>query len=158
MNESNVNNFADNIHTPSKEQAMINNFVDNINSLSKENVDEVLNNIYTQEVEFIDPVKGIKGIEELKNYFSDLYESVDHCNFDITNYLYQEDMHAIEWVMSLKHKKLSKNDLIKLNGCSFVRFENNKVCYHRDYYDLGALIYERLPLIGFAVKSVRNAF
>ena len=34
----------------------IDQFVDNINSLSRENVDEVLNNTYTKEVEFIDPL------------------------------------------------------------------------------------------------------
>lgn len=136
----------------------IDQFVDNINSLSIENVDEVLSNTYTKEVEFIDPLKGIKGIDELINYFSDLYKSVDHCYFDITNYINNNDCHSLEWIMTLKHRKLSKNDTISLNGCSFVKFDDDKVCYHRDYYDLGALIYERLPVLGFAVKSIRNAF
>ena len=139
-------------------ESKINLFVDNINSLSKENINEILSKIYTHEVEFVDPLKGIKGLEELVSYFSKLYESVDHCYFEITNYLYKDDVHSIEWIMNLKHKKLSKNNVIKLNGCSFLRFDNNKVCYHRDYYDLGALIYERIPLLGIAVKSIRNAF
>lgn len=135
----------------------IDRFVDNINSLSKDNVDEVLNRIYTKEIEFIDPLKGIKGIDELINYFNNLYKSVDHCYFDVTDYINNQDTHSIEWVMNLKHKKLSKNQTISLHGCSFVKFDDNKVYYHRDYYDLGALIYERLPLLGLAVKSIRNA-
>ena len=135
----------------------IDKFVDNINSLSKENVDKVLINTYTKEVEFIDPLKGIKGIDQLISYFSDLYQSVDHCYFDVTNYINNNNSHSLEWVMTLKHKKLSRNDTISLNGCSFVKFDNDKVCYHRDYYDLGALIYERVPVMGFAVKTIRNA-
>ena len=41
---------------------LINDFVDNINALSCDNIDAVLSQIYTDEVEFIDPVKGIKGL------------------------------------------------------------------------------------------------
>ena len=137
---------------------LINNFVDNINSLSRDNVNEVLSQIYTNEIEFIDPVKGVNGLNELTQYFSNMYKSVDKCHFAITNYVTDGIHHTIEWDMTLKHQKLSKNKEITLQGASFIRFDNNKVCYHRDYYDLGALIYERLPIIGSAVRTVRNAF
>ena len=136
----------------------ITNFVDNMNSLSSSNVNQVLEQIYTNDVEFIDPVKGIHGLDDLTSYFLSLYKSVEHCHFTITNYITHEDQHSIEWVMKLRHQKLAKNKEITLDGASFIRFQDNKVCYHRDYYDLGALIYERVPLLGFAVRKVRNAF
>lgn len=133
-------------------------FVNNINSLSSNNINEKLSLIYTQEVEFIDPVKGINGLAELTGYFKNLYKSVDHCHFTISNHLKKNDHYAIQWQMNLKHKKLAKNNEIIVDGASFLRFKNEKVCYHRDYYDLGALIYEQIPILGSAIRTVRNAF
>ncbi len=137
---------------------LISDFVNNINSLSSHNIDEKLGQIYTQEIEFIDPVKGINGLDALTDYFNNLYKRVDHCHFTITNHINRSDEHAIEWQMQLKHQKLAKNNEIVVDGASFIRFEDEKVCYHRDYYDLGALIYERIPILGSAVRTVRNAF
>ena len=137
---------------------LINHFVDNINSLSSKNIDEKLREIYTEEIEFIDPVKDINGLDKLTEYFNNLYKSVDHCHFTIVNHISNSDTHSIEWQMNLKHQRLDKKNEIVLEGSSFIRFDNDKVCYHRDYYDMGALIYERLPILGSAVKTVRNAF
>lgn len=137
---------------------LMHDFVKNINSLTSHNITEKLSQIYTSEIEFIDPVKGINGIEALTDYFNNLYKRVDHCHFTITNHVNDGDTHSIEWQMTLKHQKLAKNNEIVLDGASFIRFEDNKVCYHRDYYDLGALIYERIPILGSAVRTVRNAF
>ena len=59
--------------------------------------------------------------------------------------------------MRLQHKKIGKNQPIELDGASFIEFHNNKVCYHRDYYDLGALVYEHIPILGSVIKKVRHA-
>ncbi len=140
------------------DNTLIKNFVENMNSISCDNVSEVLEKTYTDEIEFIDPVKDIHGIGELTNYFSGLYKSVDHCHFTIKDYISNDKQHSIEWEMKLKHRKLAKNKEITLLGASFIHFRDNKVCYHRDYYDLGALVYERIPILGSAVRAVRNAF
>lgn len=137
---------------------LINHFVDNMNSLSSHNINQKLGEIYTKEIEFIDPVKDINGLDALTEYFTNLYKSVDHCHFTISNHLQSGSDHSIEWQMKLKHQKLDKKNEILLEGASFIRFDDEKVCYHRDYYDMGALVYERLPILGSAVKTVRNAF
>lgn len=140
------------------DDALIKTFVDNMNSLTSGNIKEVLDKVYTNEIEFIDPVKSINGLDDLTSYFANLYKSVNHCHFTINNYIPNSNQHSIEWEMKLKHRRLAKNKEITIDGASFIRFEENKVCYHRDYYDLGALIYERIPILGSAVRTVRNAF
>ncbi len=136
----------------------ISNFVDQMNSLASDNIVEKLKLIYSHEIEFIDPVKDISGLDALTDYFHNLYKNVEHCHFTILNHIACDNHHAIEWNMNLKHHRLAKNREIQLEGASFIRFNESKVCYHRDYYDLGALIYERIPILGTAVKKVRNAF
>ena len=136
---------------------LINDFVDNINALSCDNIDAVLSQIYTDEVEFIDPVKGIKGLQALRAYFAHLYKNVNQCHFTISQHICDGPTHAIAWVMTLNHQRLARHKDITVQGASFIKFADNKACYQRDYYDLGALIYERLPVVGTVIKTVRNA-
>jgi limonene-1,2-epoxide hydrolase len=137
--------------------AQIEIFIKNMNSIQHENAKHVLANIYTESIVFIDPIKSIKGLKDLTKYFEDLYQSVTSCHFTLTNHLPNSHRYSLEWVMHLQHKKISNNQEIELNGASFIEFKNEKVCYHRDYYDLGALIYERIPILGSVIKKVRHA-
>lgn len=135
----------------------IEQFITDINSIEHENAKHVLANIYSDDVVFIDPVKTIKGLENLTKYFEDLYKSVTSCHFKLTNNVPNDNRYSLEWIMLLQHKKISKNQEIELNGASFIEFNDDKVCYHRDYYDLGALVYERIPILGSVIKKVRHA-
>lgn len=135
----------------------IEHFIINMNAIQHENAEQMLAKIYTDNVIFIDPIKSIKGLDDLTKYFEDLYKSVTSCHFRLTNNVPDGHRYSLEWVMQLKHKKISNNQEIELNGASFIEFENDKVCYHRDYYDLGSLVYERIPILGSVVKKVRHA-
>ena len=135
----------------------ITKFIDSINTLQSDNVTEVLQSIYTDKVNFVDPVKSIMGLAELTRYFEHLYKHVDHCQFTLKSYVLNEQDYSLEWVMNMRHKKIAKSREIILDGASFIQFSNGKVCYHRDYYDLGALVYEQIPVLGTVVKRVRNA-
>lgn len=137
--------------------AQIEQFIINMNSITNENAKHVLADIYTEDIVFIDPIKSIKGLEDLTKYFVNLYNSVTSCHFRLTNNVPDSHHYALEWVMHLQHKKISNNQEIELNGASFIEFKDKKVCYHRDYYDLGALVYERIPILGSVIRKVRHA-
>jgi hypothetical protein len=137
--------------------SQIEQFIHCINSLEHKNISKILSNIYTDDVVFIDPVRSISSLPNLIQYFESLYQSVTACEFTLTSHLPNSHRDSLEWVMRLQHKKISNNRIIQLDGASFIEFKNEKVCYHRDYYDLGALVYERIPIIGTVIKKVRNA-
>ena len=42
-----------------------------------------------------------------------------------------------------------------LDGASHLRLADNRIAYQRDYYDLGAMLYEHIPLLGGAVRAVK---
>lgn len=137
-------------------QLLIDQYLKSINSLSYENVRDVLLKTYTNDVIFIDPVKTISGLDDLTHYFEKLYKRVNKCHFTLSNYLPNTNSHSLEWVMHLQHQKISKNQEVHVNGASFIQFNGERVCAHRDYYDLGALVYEHLPILGSVIKKVRN--
>ena len=136
---------------------LIDQFLTNINSLDYGNVKDVLQATYTDDIKFVDPVKTINGLDDLTKYFENLYKRVNKCHFSLSSYLLNAHNHSLEWVMRLQHHKISNNHEIHLDGASFIQFSGDKVCYHRDYYDLGALVYEHIPILGSVIKKVRHA-
>ncbi len=137
--------------------ARVHKFVEDINSINGSNAQQVLSEIYTNDVVFIDPVKEVNGLTDLTTYFEALYKSLSACHFTISNYTQNEENNSIEWVMRFQHKSIANNKPIELDGASFIEYKNGKVCLHRDYYDLGAMLYEHIPVLGSVIRKVRSA-
>ena len=39
---------------------------------------------------------------------------------------------------------------------SYLKTRNGKIYYHRDYFDMGAMVYEQLPLLGRIVRKIKQ--
>ncbi|MBA6233870.1 MULTISPECIES: nuclear transport factor 2 family protein [unclassified Colwellia] len=133
----------------------LSNFVKIYQTLSTDNL-ELLETIYHNEVTFIDPIHELKGFDNLFQYFQDLYENLVSCDFVISNVIAQEDQAAIYWTMSYQHPKLNKGNVINVTGSSYIKGHEDKVIYHRDYLDLGSMLYEQLPVLGKLIKLIKN--
>jgi hypothetical protein len=59
------------------------------------------------------------------------------------------------WTMRYAHPRLNKGNEITLEGASHIRYEE-KVYYHRDYFDGGRLLYEHVPLLGSVIKQLKK--
>ncbi|MFT6207210.1 MAG: hypothetical protein ACJA0T_001116 [Colwellia sp.] len=133
----------------------LNNFVNVYQTLSTDNLD-LLSTIYHRDVIFIDPIHELKGFDNLFEYFQNLYQNLTTCDFVITNIIAEKDQAAIYWTMSYQHPKLNKGKLINVIGHSHIKGYEDKVIYHRDYLDLGAMLYEQLPVLGKLVKLIKQ--
>lgn len=49
----------------------------------------------------------------------------------------------------------AREGLISVRGVSHLQIAN-KVTFHEDFYDMGAMIYEQLPVIGGLTRWLRN--
>ena len=114
-----------------------------------------LSQIYHSQVVFIDPVGQHDGIAALENYFRQLLKTVNYCRFDIQQTQAINDSATLVWRMDYSHPALKRGRALSLQGISHLRIEENRVIYQRDYYDLGAMLYEHIPLLGHAVKALK---
>jgi hypothetical protein len=55
--------------------------------------------------------------------------------------------------MHYRHPKIKAGTPQILNGATLIKYED-KVNYHEDFYDMGAMIYQHIPLLGFVVKTL----
>ena len=63
---------------------------------------------------------------------------------------------AIYWQMHLRHKKINSGNTITVEGHSLLRRQDNRVIYHRDYFDIGSMIYEHLPVLGWIIRLIKR--
>ena len=132
------------------------NFLDTYRKLSHETL-HLLDTIYDHEIHFIDPVHEIKGLSPLKNYFSRLYENIDRIDFLFLNPVRVGNEGYVHWEMRYAHPKIGRGRDITVPGASFVTFaKDDKVRYHRDFFDLGSMVYQHLPVLGTIVKTVNR--
>lgn len=130
-------------------------FVDNYQKLSTTNL-HLLDDIYHVDVVFEDPMHTLKGLSELHHYFQQLYTNLQTCTFVINDVFLQDEQAAIYWRMTFEHPKLNGGQPVVVDGHSHVKGHNDKVIFHRDYVDLGAMLYEHVPLLGRIVKWLKT--
>ena len=116
-----------------------------------------LPDVYAKNIEFIDPIARHRGIQNVSNYFANLFQSTESCEFDIhsVNACGIHD-YFVEWQMSFVSKKLKKHEAITVDGATYLKTANDKVIYHRDYYDMGQLVYENVPVLGGIVRLIKE--
>ncbi|HSB97363.1 MAG TPA: hypothetical protein VLC91_12985 [Spongiibacteraceae bacterium] len=61
----------------------------------------------------------------------------------------------IRWQLFFSSPQLNSGREIVIPGVSFIRGEE-KIFYHEDFYDAGALLYEHVPLLGAAVRLLKR--
>jgi hypothetical protein len=130
-------------------------FVECYQELSTDNLD-LLASIYHEEVTFIDPIHQVEGFNNLYDYFKNVYENLSQCDFVINNIIVNENEAAIYWNMTYVHSKLNHGKEVTVAGSSHIKGHDGKVIYHRDYLDVGAMLYEQIPLLGRLIKWMKS--
>ena len=124
--------------------------------ISSMQIDE-LSNIYEKNVVFIDPIATHKGIESVENYFSRLLKSAKLCEFTIHKKVPAgDDSYVVNWTMSYTSNRLNKGKPVDVDGITILEIINNKIVFHRDYYDLGQMVYEHIPILGTFIKKIKR--
>lgn len=131
-------------------------FLKMYHDLNKDNL-QILATVYTDNVQFVDPAHEIYGLDKLFGYFAKLYRDVESIHFSFHDVLEGEGSGYVQWDMTFSHKKFAGGRPITVAGVTFVRIdESGKVFYHRDYFDLGTLVYEQVPILGRLIRSIKG--
>jgi hypothetical protein len=135
---------------------------------------EELADLYSNDVTFIDPIATHSGITAVEEYFTKLLHNAKYCTFTIystqqtisipteseseseSGNTTDESSYLVTWKMSFTSARINKGQPINVDGVSQLIIKNDKITYHRDYYDLGQMIYENIPLLGRLIKRIKR--
>lgn len=135
-------------------RSIVAKIIDFYNEFSKESI-PLIDDLYTQDVEFIDPLHSISGSLGLKAYFRGMATNMLEYKMRYLDIIESEGSAHLSWEMTFAHKRLNAGQSIRLRGMSLIKY-TSKVYYHEDSYDLGALVYEHVPILGRLTKSLKK--
>lgn len=121
-----------------------------------------LSSFYHQEIAFADPVHQVNGLEQVKDYLENSIKNVDYCHFNFTDELFNDEGGYLSWQMSFAHPKLNDGAEIVVPGVTHLKFaqgeseDESTISEHTDYYDMGALVYEHVPVMGWLTSKVKD--
>ncbi|MBU2882438.1 nuclear transport factor 2 family protein [Psychrosphaera sp. B3R10] len=130
-------------------------FIEVYSQLSVENVHHIID-VYHEDIKFSDPAHQLSGMSQLLKYFDQLYSNVTECTFVIDEVFFQDKNAAVYWTMTYRHRRLNSHKPITVTGHSKLVGEKDRVTHHKDYLDLGQMVYEHVPLIGLVIKKLKN--
>lgn len=120
-----------------------------------DNLDQ-LEEMYHEDVSFTDPIHQVVGLKDLQAYFKHTMENVEYCHFAFDQELVGDDKAFLMWQMRFSHPKLGNGMEIVLPGVTYLSFEDGKIREQQDHYDLGAMLYEHVPLVGYVIDKIKQ--
>lgn len=135
---------------------VIDKFASFYNDLASMQISE-LSMIYSPNVSFIDPIAKHEGLASVEAYFGKLLHNAAHCEFEIHSINAATDTdYFVNWTMHYTSTRINKGEPIAVEGVTFLKIDNNLITYHRDYYDLGQMVYEHIPILGRIIKFLKK--
>lgn len=111
--------------------------------------------VYDQGLVFRDPVHQLAGLPALCNYLNSTSKDLNSCRFEFLDITSGADSSWMRWNMHYSHPKLKRGATLLLEGTSLLQ-HREKITFQQDYYDMGAMLYEHLPLLGGAIGLIKK--
>ena len=127
-------------------------------NLNESTLDNIVS-YYDENVFFKDPFNEFNGREKLKKLFIHMFITLKNPHFVFIDNIENSEGVFLTWdfVFSYKEK------LFKIHGSSHLKLnDEEKIVYHRDYWDVGEEILLKIPLIkslyGFFQSKLSMSF
>lgn len=126
------------------------------NKLSATQID-LVDQFYASNALFQDPIHRLLGSETIKSYYKNLYSNVEAIRFEYGKSLESGTLVSLEWRMFLRTQAIASGKEITVDGVSLIQFNSDgKAIEHRDYFDMGEFVYERISLLGSVVRYIKK--
>ena len=120
--------------------AYLRHFADTFATLNADSLHR-LGELYSNDVQFRDPLHQVDGLPALRGYFEKLYSNVEDIRYDILDVDETAPGHGyLRWNLHFRHPRMPRGPPIRLQGCSPLRWAQ-QVYLHHDDLDAGALLH-----------------
>ncbi len=110
--------------------------------------------LISHDVRFVDPFNDVHGQEDFVRIFEKMFEDVENPKFAMLEEAWGDDVCFLKWRMTCRQRRLGDWEV---EGMTELRFDaQGRVRLHRDYWDAGAELYGRLPVLRQMIGFVRR--
>jgi steroid Delta-isomerase len=112
---------------------------------------------YTADATFKDPFNEVQGLAAIEGIFQHMYVALHNPRFVVTERVVQGAQCFLVWDFKFRFKRFDTVTEQTVRGTSHLRLAHDgRVCYHRDYWDAAEELYEKLPLLGGAMRWLKR--
>jgi limonene-1,2-epoxide hydrolase len=125
-------------------------------ALAPESVGE-LDRLYAPDAYFKDPFNEVHGPEAIGQIFRHMFSQVADPRFIIIERIAAENGAVLVWEFRfrMRHRGLAQAQTIR--GITHLRFDaEDRVVFHRDYWDAAEELYSKLPLLGSLMRVLQR--
>ena len=120
---------------------------------------ELMNDLFTEDLKYIDPMTTVEGRENVKQYFSNLNDISPYFTAEVRDIISKGDTYVVIWKAKVSYKIPSQkaSPILDYEGTTVLKFapDSAKAYYHRDYYDHSEVM-EYMPIIGRPVRFLHK--
>jgi len=139
------------------QKAAVERFRSFFGDLNEAHVKADIRSVYAPDVWFNDTLKSIRGVDALEHYLVETARNVESCKVDIDEIVPSPSGVYVRWRMHIRFKKFHRGQTQSSIGVSLLRFDKEgRVAYHQDYWDSGANLFEKVPLLGAGIRAVKR--
>lgn len=129
-------------------------YVELFESLSRGRVGE-LADLCAPDVRFRDPFNDVRGVELFQAAMAKMFDDVETPRFTIHDWAISGRTAYLRWTFDFRMPRARERWSIE--GMSEVRYdERARVMAHLDHWDASRQLYEKLPVIGFVLRKIRE--
>jgi hypothetical protein len=111
--------------------------------------------VMTEDVHFVDPFNDVRGVESVEKIFLHMFRSLENPTFKVTHAAMTDNVDPqglIRWELSSSLNGKPYN----IVGMSEIAFAaDGRVSSHIDHWDAAQQFYERIPAIGWLLRTIR---
>ncbi len=113
--------------------------------------------IYDPQARFKDPFNEVAGVPAIKRIFDHMFASLHEPRFVVTQQVVQGDQCFLTWEFHFRFRTYRPAQHQIILGASHLVFASTGlVTLHRDYWDAAEELYEKLPLLGSAMRWLKR--
>ena len=106
---------------------------------------------------FKDPFNDVQGTEAIERVFSHMFSQVDAPRFVVGERIVDEQGAVLLWDFHFGVRTWGGIRPEAIHGASHLKFApDGKVRQHRDYWDTGEELYEKVPVLGLLMRALRR--
>jgi steroid Delta-isomerase len=112
---------------------------------------------YTIDAYFKDPFNEVVGVPAIRHIFEHMYVALDKPHFVVTERVVQGEQCFLVWDFKFRFKRFDTVTEQTVRGTSHLRLDaDGRINYHRDYWDAAEELYEKLPVLGAAMRWLKR--
>lgn len=125
-------------------------------SLTPQSVSE-LKDQYSATARFKDPFNDVVGVPAIEKIFAHMFVSLDRPHFVITGQVVDGDQAFLTWEFRFRFKRFDAHtNQVVLGTSHLVLDAQQRICMHRDYWDVAEELYEKLPWLGGLMRWLKK--